>query len=344
MSVDYQDYYQILNVPREASQDEIQKAFRKLARKFHPDVSKEKNAEDKFKRLNEAYEVLKDPEKRKLYDSLGHNWKQGQEFRPPPGWEDMFRGAQRGGQSRPGGMHFEFKSAGSPGSGAGLGGFSDFFETIFGGLGGSFGPGMGDVFGDIAGSTRTQGKARTHKATPISAELQITIEDAYNSATRQVNLNFIETRPDGSQIQKPKSYKVKIPPGTREGSSIRLSGEGGAGRDLLFKVSFAPHPRFKSIGFDLESELQISPWEAALGARVEAKTVDGRILLIVKPSSQSGQRLRVTGKGLPKNEKERGDLYYELKIVVQKELSKAEEDAYRNLEASSKFNPRAGQN
>ncbi len=332
--VAYQDYYQTLGVARNATQDQIQKSFRKLARKYHPDVNKEKGAEEKFKVMNEAYEVLKDPEKRKLYDSLGANWKAGQDFRPPPGFEEVFR--QRtggpGGQSRsagPQGMHFEF--------GGGGGGFSDFFSSIFGG---------GDLSSLFGGAQHSEHLRRPQKGQSMSADLTLTIYDLLHAGTKQVSLEFMEETPDGRMTRRPKTYSVRIPPGTRDGSVIRLAGQGAAGYsgsepgDLLFNVKVLPDAKFKAENYDLVTQLPISAWEAALGSKIEYQILDGAVKINIPAGSQSGQRLRLKGKGLPKSKQELGDLYVELVVQVPKSLTEREIELFQSLAKESRFNPR----
>ncbi len=326
MDVKFQDYYQTLGVKRDASQEEIKRAYRKLARKHHPDANKDDSeAEGRFKQVGEAYEVLGDPEKRQKYDTLGENWKAGQEFRPPPGWE---------------GMRFESRGGAGPG-GSGQGGFSfssdgfsDFFETFFGRDGHA---------GDRSGHGRPGGAgfARQRAGQTHEASLTITLEDAYGGATKQVSLQ-------GAGGQSAKTFDVKIPPGTTSGSTIRLAGQGGrAGQggpagDLLLRVTIAPHQRFTIHGQDLHTVLAISPWEAALGAKVNAPTIDGEVTLTIPPGARSGQRLRLRDKGLPyrKPADKRGDVLIELKIVVPKTLSDEEKDLFEKLAETSKFNPR----
>ncbi|RMG41106.1 MAG: J domain-containing protein [Candidatus Dadabacteria bacterium] len=340
--VQYQDYYSTLGVSRSASQDEIKKAYKKLARKYHPDINKEKDAEAKFKEINEAYEVLGDPEKRKLYDSLGSNWKAGQEFKPPPGFEELFKqhmgGAGRGGTFRasPGGG-FSFEFSGSPG---GMGGFSDFFSSIFGGLGGFGGA------DDLNGSFFQQRAQRPQKGQSVEAEITVSLEDAYRGATRQIALDFVSESANGQRIRTPKKFKVKIPPGTKDGSVIRLKGQGAEGSagpgDLLLKVKIAPHPRYKLSGSDIITTVPITPWEAALGGKINVQTLAGEVAVSVPAGSQSGQKLRLRGKGMPKKGGGHGDLLIELKIAVPKKLSAKERELFEKLSKESSFDPRKG--
>jgi curved DNA-binding protein len=322
MAVTFQDYYQTLGVKRAASQDDIRRAYRKLARKYHPDVNKAKDAEDKFKQLNEAYEVLKDSEKRKLYDQLGANWKAGQEFKPPPGWENVrfqFRGA-------PGAEEFDVG-----------GGFSDFFETLFGGR----------------RATRRGGGGARQAAWSMpgqdhEAEIAIRLEDSYFGATRTITLQGQEVDEQGRLRTTSHTYEVRIPAGVTDGSRIRLPGKGGPGigggtpGDLYLKVRIEAHPRFRVDGHDLQVEVPVAPWEAALGATVEVPVVDGTANLKIPPGIQSGQKLRLRGKGLPRRDDRRGDLFAVVKIVVPQTLSDRERQLFAEMAQVSSFNPRRG--
>ena len=316
MSVRYKDYYKVLGVNRQDDQDKLQKAYRKLARKYHPDVNKDPGAEAKFKELNEAYEVLKDPEKRAKYDRLGANWKAGDPFEGFGG-SSPFRGG--------------FSGGGNPGGFSG-GNFSDFFETLFGGdpfssQGGNYNP-----FGD---GTRAN---PNEKGKDQEVEITINLADAYHGTTRNLNLS----KSDGSK----KSYQVKIPAGATEGMKIRLSGQGqespygGPRGDLFLKVRLEAHPLFPVEGKNLSTILQISPWEAALGAKVQVPTLDGMVTMTVPSSAQTGQKMRLKGKGFPHKEA-RGDLYVKLAIVVPETLSSDEKKLFEKLAKASKFNPRA---
>ena len=246
MGVKFQDYYQVLGVPRSASQDEIKRAHRKLARKYHPDVNKEKGAEEKFSQVSEAYEVLKDPETRKRYDQLGANWKAGQDFTPPPGFENI---------------QFEFGGGGGQGFSFSQGGFSDFFETVFSRDGQA---GFEEML--RGGGTRGRGaKGRPRAMPPSEAALTISLEDAYHGATNQVTL-----RDPASGTTK--TYQVKIPSGTTNGTKIRLARQGGQiSGDVLLLITIASHPRFEVHGYNLHTTVAVSPWEAALGAKFRYK-------------------------------------------------------------------------
>ncbi len=304
----FRDYYEVLGVSRSASADEIQKAYRKLARKYHPDINKTKEAEDRFKEINEANEVLSDPEKRKKYDTLGANWKAGQDFRPPPGWE------QAGG--------FDF-------NGGGMNGFSDFFEAFFGGGGSPFGGASGfSGQGGFGGG----GPRMRRGPEPMEAEFAISIEDAVNGATKQIQLR------DASG--KTRSLTVKIPAGTTDGTTMKLAGKKEEG-DVYLKVRLAPHPRYSVADGNLIVRLPVAPWEAALGAKVDLQLPDGSIKLSVPPGSQSGGKLRVRGRGLPKRGGDRGDVLAELRVVVPTQLSDSEREIFEKLASVSRFNPRS---
>jgi curved DNA-binding protein len=309
MPVAYRDYYEALGVPRGASADEIRRAYRRLARRYHPDVNKEPEAEERFKEVSEAYEVLRDPEKRERYDRLGSNWRAGDDVSSASGFDDF--GGGRGG--------FEDVRV-SFGDGAGFGDVSDLFEGLFGARGGR----------GFAG----EGFTRTRRGADIEAELELSLEEAAHGGHRWVAL-------DGGR-----SYEVTIPAGVRDGQRIRLAGEGRSGSgggpvgDLLLRVRIKPHPRFRLEGDDLYAELPVSPWEAALGASVELKTLDGVAQVKVPAGSSCGRRLRLRGEGMPRASGGRGDLYGEVRILVPKRLSRAERKAFEQLAETSKFDPR----
>lgn len=326
MSVKYQDYYKLLGVGREASQKEIQSAYRKLARKYHPDVNKEPDADEKFKEINEAYEVLKDPEKRKLYDQLGPNWKAGQDFTPPPGWDSS--GFGRGGQRT-------YNSTGDQGD------FSDFFEAIFGR--GGFG-GFSGFDGFSTGSKAGNG-GWPMKGEDREAELNITLEEAYNGGSKKVQFQVAERQPDGRINRTTKDYNVKIPKGITEGKIIRLKGQGSSGvgggpaGDLFLKVQIQPHKTYKIEGDNLVTELKLTPWEAILGSKVEVPTLDGRIKMSIPPGTQTDQRFRLRGKGMPTGTGQ-GDLFVVAKIVVPTSISSEEQGLIEEWAKKSNFNPR----
>ncbi len=323
MAIKYKDYYQILGVERKATQDEIKKAFRKLARKYHPDVAKTKGSEDKFKEVNEAYEVLSDEKKRAQYDSLGANWKAGQEFTPPSGWENV---------------RFEFQGGGSPEeffSHMG-GGASDFFEMLFGQAGQ---PGSRPF--------RPQSRSMSEPGLDHEADITISLEEAYHGVRKSISLSIQESDQFGRITAKTKTLNVSIPPGTVDKSRIRLAGQGGAGvgggasGDLYLRIHVAPHPRYRINGHDLEVELPVAPWEAALGAKISFSTLSGDLTLTVPPGVQSGQKLRLGGKGMAgRNSKKAGNLYAIIQIRVPGKLSAREKELFEELARDSDFCPR----
>jgi curved DNA-binding protein len=322
--VKFRDYYEVLGVDRKASAEEIQKAYRKLARKYHPDINKTKDAEDHFKEINEANEVLSDPEKRKRYDALGANWKAGQDFRPPPEWGRQFNNES-----------FNFGERGAED----LNGFSDFFSAFFGqsafggqGVGGQ-GFGAGAPFGASRFSTGG-GQEAMRAPQPQEAELAISVEEAFLGAAKMIQLQ--------ESSGKMRTLNVKIPAGSLEGRAIRIRGSKGDS-DLLLRLKLMPHPRYSVSGSDLIVKLPVAPWEAALGSKVDVELPDGTIKISVPSGSQSGSRLRLRGRGLPLKKKDagRGDIFVEIRIVVPSTLSDAEREIYERLASVSKFNPRA---
>lgn len=306
--MEYKDYYKILGVPRDATQDQIKSAYRKLARKYHPDVSKEAQAEQRFKEVNEANEVLKDPEKRAAYDALGSGWHAGQDFRPPPG------GAGGSG-------HFKQEFSAED-----IDQFSDFFASLFG-----------------SGFRRERPQQR-QRGMDQTTRIQISLEDAYKGATRQIRLDDSPLRGDGRGEPSSRTLNVRIPAGVTQGQQIRLAGQGGpgsAGRgDLFLEVEFAPHPIFRAEGKDVYLTLPITPWEAALGATVSVPTLGGTVSLRIPAGSQSNQRLRLRGRGLPG--KTAGDAFVQLEIVNPPASDEKAQKAFRQLaEPFGDFNPRA---
>jgi curved DNA-binding protein len=324
--VEYQDYYNTLGVQKGATQGEIQKAFHKLAKKYHPDLNSAPEAEDRFKEINEAYEVLGDKEKRAAYDSFGENWKSGQNFTPPPDWEDIFGGAQFGQQFSGGGGGAQFHMGG------GGDGFSDFFQAFFGANGGNaFSGGFG------AQAQRTNGGQQRLNGRSIEANLTISLEDAFHGATRQISYEVIQTSRDGQRKKEVKSYSVQIPPGTKDGSKIRLSGQGepgdGGGKagDLLLKIKVAKHPLYSLKGRNILVDVPISPWQAALGGTVRVKTLSGDISLNVPAGLKSGKKFRLKGKGLPSKGGDAGDFFAVMKIENPAELSEEQRELYVKL-------------
>jgi curved DNA-binding protein len=317
-ALEYRDYYKVLGVERTASADDIKAAYRKLARKYHPDINKEAGAESRFKEVSEAYEVLKDPEKRAAYDQLGQGPRPGQDFRPPPGWD----------------AGFEYQGAEEPG-------YSDFFETLFGrgSRARSSGPGGGPAG---AGGERTfRAKGGDHHA-----RILIDLADSYAGATRQVSLRNAELDDTGHVQLKERTVNVTIPRGIREGQIIRLQGQGGPGLgggpsgDLYLEVEFRPDPLYRVEGKDVSFELPIAPWEAALGGKVKAPTPSGPVDLTVPAGSATGRKLRLKGRGLPAAEP--GDLYAVLKVVLPPQSGPEAERLYREMAQAMPFNPRAG--
>ncbi len=319
--MEYKDYYKILGVSRDATQDDIKRAYRKLARKYHPDVSKESDAEERFKEVGEAYEVLKDPEKRAAYDQLGANWKAGQQgFQPPPDWD----------------AGFEFHGGGFTGDGAGGADFSDFFESLFGARGGGY---RYTTSGGAGGGYRMRGE-------DSHAKVLIDLEDAYRGATRAISLRSTVLGADGRPQIQERTLNVRIPKGVKAGQNIRLKGQGSPGvgggpaGDLYLEIEFKPHPLYKVDGKDVSLEVPIAPWEAALGAKVKVPTPDGVVDLKIPPGSSSGKRMRLKGRGIPA--KTPGDFYVTLRIVMPKTIDAEQKALYEQLQkASSDFNPRA---
>lgn len=349
MAVRYKDYYQILGVPRDASDDEIKKAFRRLARQYHPDVAKNKReAEEKFKEINEAYEVLSDPVKRKRYDALGANWKAGQEFRPPPGWEPFEHEFVRWDNFGQAGTGFEFHFGGT--------GFSDFFEQLFGrmrwaGAGSRF---SRDLFEDEQG-------IKTGR--DIEGDIMVTLEEAARGSVRTVTVHRTVpcTACGGSgerygqtcsecagtgQTKKTDTFKVKIPPGVVEGQRLRVAGRGEVGLggdtagDLYLRVRFARHPDFTVDGQDLIYEVELAPWEAVLGTTITVPTLSGSATIKIPPGTQAGQKFRLRGRGLPNRQGEKGDLIVVARIQVPKHVTDRERALWEQLARESNFNPR----
>ncbi len=310
--MEFRDYYQIMGVKRDATQDEIKRAYRLLSRKYHPDVSKEPDAEARFKEMAEAYEVLKDPEKRAAYDQLGANWKAGQEFRPPPDWN----------------AGFEFSGDGSDAGGPA--GHSDFFESLFG----------RSFRADADGHRSFHAQGEDHHA-----KVLIDLEDACHGATRSISLRLPVVDAKGRVTTRERILNLRIPMGIREGQHIRLAGQGGPGfgegkaGDLYLQVAFRPHPHFRAEGRDLYVELPLAPWEAALGATVRVPTPGGVVELKIPPNSAAGRKLRLNGRGIPGNPP--GDFYAMLQVALPQADTEAAKAVYRNMAEKMKFNPRA---
>ncbi|MGB5540044.1 MAG: DnaJ C-terminal domain-containing protein [Gammaproteobacteria bacterium] len=311
--MEFRDYYRIMGVARDATQDEIKRAYRKLARKYHPDVSKEPDAEVRFKEVGEAYEVLKDPEKRAAYDQLGANWKAGQDFKPPPDWD----------------QGFEFHGGGF--TGADAAGFSDFFESLFG--------------RDFAAGARAHAGGYHARGEDTHARVMIDLEDAYQGATRALTLKHTELGADGRPHLRERTLNVRIPKGVSQHQHIRLAGQGGAGvgkggaGDLYLEVEFRPHPFYHVEGRDVFLDLPVAPWEAALGATVKAPTPNGAVDLKIPAGSASGRKLRLKGRGIPGQSP--GDLYVVLQIALPPAGTEEARAAWRELEKQLHFNPRA---
>jgi curved DNA-binding protein len=341
MAVEYKDYYQALGVAPNASEDEIRKAFRQLARKYHPDVAKDqRSAEEKFKQINEAYEVLGDPAKRKKYDTLGAHWRDGAGFRPPPGGGARHRAY---GSSRGGPADFDFQFDGT--------GFSDFFEQFFGSRAGA------------AHSHTEDFTGFSERGQDVEADLMVTLEEAFHGATRPISLRLqspCERCQGTGRLQRAacptcngtgetshaENYQVKIPPGVRPGQRLRLPGRGHAGvgqgpaGDLYLRVRLAPHPEFRVEDNDLYHELDLAPWEAVLGAAISVPTLTGPIQIKVPPGSQRGHRLRLRGHGLRLKSGGRGDLFVVLQIQPPAQVTDAERSLWQQLARHSHFNPR----
>ena len=302
----FKDYYQTLGVERDATQDQIKQAYRRLARKYHPDVSTEADAEEQFKTVGEAYEVLKDPEKRAAYDQLGSQWQAGQEFRPPPGWDEGFEFTTDDGAA-----------------------FSDFFETLFGHA----------RTGPRRSASGFKAAGRDHHA-----RVSIDLEDAYHGASRYITLQAPEIDESGHLTTRERTLNVRIPKGIEQGQYIRLAGQGdpglGGGRagDLYLEVEFKPHPLFRVDGRDVHMDLPVAPWELALGSEVRAPTPAGKVDVKVPPGSQPGNKLRLSGRGLPG--KKPGDFFVTLKAVLPPVKSDADREIYRNMRSTMAFDPR----
>ncbi len=309
----FKDYYETLGVPRSATQDEIKQAYRKLARKYHPDVSKQPDAEVRFKELGEANEVLKDPEKRAAYDRMGSHYKNGQDFSPPPDWNEGF----------------EFSGSGEP---EGMPN-SDFFEALF---------------GRHAQHARRGARSMHAQGQDHHAKVAIDLRDAYRSATRSINLSMPGVDAQGHVALRARQLEVNIPKGITAGQHLRLQGQGGPGLgsgpagDLYLEIVFTSDPLFRVDGRDVYLDLPLAPWEAALGAQVDVPTPEGSVTLTIPPGSAAGRKLRLKGRGIPasSSDKPAGDLYAVLTIVLPPAQTEAAKEAYQALKKATDFNPR----
>jgi len=306
--MEFKDYYSALGVERDASEDDIRRAYRKLARKYHPDVSKESDAESRMRDINEAYDVLRDKEKRQAYDNLAAGVSPGGGFQPPPGWDEGF----------------EFRRAASPGEEAQ---FSEFFSSLFGGR-----------------ARRAAGQEFRARGEDHHAAIEIDLEDALKGATRDVTLRSMHMDDQGRPQMQSRTLSVRIPAGVREGQYIRLVGQGmpgyggGDSGDLYLEVRFKPHPRYRAEGRDLYMTLPVAPWEAALGASVNAPTPGGMVEVSVPAGSANGRKLRLRGRGIPGDPP--GDFYLVLELALPPADTEAARAAYRKMQQDLPFNPR----
>ena len=311
--MEFRDYYEVMGVDRNATEDEIKRAYRKLARKYHPDISKEPDAEEKFKEMGEAYEVLKDPEKRAAYDQLGKNYKAGQDFTPPPGWD----------------AGFEFSGAGF-GDTADASAFSDFFESLFGR--GGFTHQRGTTGGFHA-------RGQDHHA-----KILIDLEDAIQGASRTITLQVPEVDDQGRVQTRTRTLNVNIPKGVKQGQQIRLAGQGapgigqGGAGDLYLEIAFNPHNFYHVEGRDIYLDLPVTPWEAALGSTVKVPTPNGIVEMKIPAGSGSGKKMRLKGRGIPG--KIEGDFYVVLKISLPQADSDKARAIYEQMKTELDFNPR----
>ena len=307
--MEFKDYYQVMGVARDATEAQIKQAYRKLARKYHPDVSKEKDAEARFKEVGEAYEVLKSPEKRAAYDQLGQH-RPGEDFRPPPNWDSGF----------------EFS-----GSGPGNSAYSDFFDSLFGAQ---------------ARAGRGHGEHRSDRGEDHHAKVVLDLDASLNGGPRTFTLRMPEIDEQGRLVSKERTLNVQVPKGILAGQQIRLAGQGahapgsGTPGDLYIEVEFQPHPLYRADGRDLSLELPVGPWEAALGATVKTPTPSGVVELKVPAGSRAGSKLRLKGRGIPASPP--GDLYVVLQIALPAANDEKAKAAYAAFAAAFPFNPRAG--
>lgn len=315
--MEFKDYYTTLDIDRDATQEEVKRAYRKLARKFHPDINKDADAEQRFKEVGEAYEVLQDTEKRAAYNKFGKNWKAGQDFDPPPNWD----------------KGFEFHGGGYTENDASQ--FSDFFESLFGAKGG----------GAYSGPFADQRRQYSGKGQDLHAKIAINLEDSYNGSKQSLTLQRPALNESGHVITRPHILQVNIPKGVTEGQQIRLAGQGAEGigggthGDLFLEIAFNKHPHFTPDKRDIMLTLPVSPWEAALGGTIPIPTLGGKVEMKIPPGSQTGKRLRLKGRGL-RTAKHKGDQYVTLAIIVPSPKTDADKDLFHNMEKSMSFNPR----
>ena len=317
--MDFQDYYSVMGVDRDVSQDEIKRAYKKLARKYHPDVSKDPDAETRFKEVGEAYSVLKDPEKRAAYDQIGANRQAGEDFTPPPGWDAGFEYSNNSGQGD-------------------TSGYSDFFESLF-----------GHNFRSAQGSSQA-GQGRGYAGFNVHGEdhhakVLIDLEDAYSGATRSITLNVSEVDDSGHIITKQRTLNVKIPKGVKQGQKIRLAGQGspsmggGQAGNLYLEIEFNPHSNYRVDAHDVYLDVPITPWEAALGASIKVPTLDGIVSLKIPAGSVTGKKMRLRGRGIPG--KPPGDFYVVPQITLPPADSETAKELYRQMEKELAYNPRS---
>jgi curved DNA-binding protein len=317
--MDFQDYYSVMGVDRDASQDEIKRAYKKLARKYHPDVSKDPDAETRFKEVGEAYQVLKDPEKRAAYDQIGANRQTGEDFTPPPGWD----------------AGFEYSNNYDGGDASG---YSDFFESLFGH--GSRSAQGASQSGQGRGYAGFNARGEDHHA-----KVLIDLEDAYRGATRSITLNVSEIDGSGHVITKQRTLNVKIPKGVKQGQKIRLTGQGspsmsgGQAGDLYLEIEFNPHSNYRVDAHDVYLDVPITPWEAALGAGIKVPTIDGIVNLKIPAGTATGKKMRLRGRGIPG--KPPGDFYVVPQITLPPADSEAAKELYRQMEKELAYNPRS---
>lgn len=313
--MEFKDYYQTLGVSRDAKEDEIKRAYRKLARKYHPDVSKEPNAEEKFKEVQEAYEVLKDPKKRSAYDQLGSQWKSGQDFRPPPNWQEY--------------ANFDPNAFNEED----LGGFSDFFSSIFGG-------------GARHSGARASHRTRQQRGQDEHAKIAISLEEAYRGGEKSIHLRVPEVDQQGHVHHKTRTLKITIPAGVISGQQLRLAKQGAPGfgggepGDLYLEIAINPHRIYTLQNKDIYLTLPITPWEAALGAKITVPTLGGTVDLKVAPGSQAGQKLRLKGRGMP-GKPEAGDQYVLLQIQTPPATTDSQRMLYEKMAQEMPCNVRA---